>query len=201
MNPDDFSQFDDPRVRDVMAAAANLVSAHQRSNDISNRLFALETALFAAQHSKSKEDFSVRPPLVEGWEHYPKSISWPCKGIAAPYDCTSESCRPAQHLPEEAYAHCGCDGIDHAECVKKPRGPYTIVYNTMWNQLKENSQQMAALINQMQRALLDAEDKNVWQCCRGVLVHAQTCTVDLALTATGLPDHASRDAKRKELGI
>lgn len=55
MKESDFSQFSDPRVREVMAAAANLVEAlphgwfHRAAEN-------LKTALFAAQHSKPRCD-------------------------------------------------------------------------------------------------------------------------------------------------
>lgn len=60
MKPEDFPQFDDPRVREVMAAAANLVegiiSGVFSQDDENESIYALKTALFAAQHSKPKED-------------------------------------------------------------------------------------------------------------------------------------------------
>lgn len=70
MKPEDFPQFDDPRVREVMAAAANLVEyvaeyvelfAKHGKAPITIRLMGEEAAkvteaLFAAQHSKPKED-------------------------------------------------------------------------------------------------------------------------------------------------
>lgn len=64
MTPEDFSQFEDPRVRAVMAAAANLVEsidAIPEDRCIEHELWAwkneeLRNALFAAQHSKPKED-------------------------------------------------------------------------------------------------------------------------------------------------
>jgi len=62
MNPEDFNQFNDPRVRDVMSAAANLVEtlashqpyAHASLAPIHVATDALKTALFAAQHSLPK---------------------------------------------------------------------------------------------------------------------------------------------------
>lgn len=50
----DFSQFPDARVREVMAAAANLVECMRRAELTCKELDALEAALFAAQHSKPK---------------------------------------------------------------------------------------------------------------------------------------------------
>lgn len=50
----DFSQFADARVREVMAAAANLVEACDRGWSTEERLGLLKTALFEAQHSKPK---------------------------------------------------------------------------------------------------------------------------------------------------
>lgn len=60
MSPEDFPQFDDPRVREVMAAAANLVEELHRDYAnleivVERRCDDLETALVAAQHSKPKE--------------------------------------------------------------------------------------------------------------------------------------------------
>lgn len=58
MIPEDFPQFDDPRVREVMAAAANLVERIARSQAsafVHDGADMLKTALFAAQHSKPKE--------------------------------------------------------------------------------------------------------------------------------------------------
>lgn len=58
MTPEDFPQFDDPRVRAVMAAAANLVAAAAMHKDFRQFAYttieACQTALFAAQHSKPK---------------------------------------------------------------------------------------------------------------------------------------------------
>lgn len=60
MKPDDFPQFDDPRVREVMAAAANLVEALTEAGftgeygPIQTPMGRLKTELFAAQHSKPK---------------------------------------------------------------------------------------------------------------------------------------------------
>lgn len=67
MKPDDFSQFDDPRVREVMAAAANLVEimvAGVETDRYDPEFLALKTALFAAQHTRPKED-DVSEPLKE----------------------------------------------------------------------------------------------------------------------------------------
>lgn len=55
MKPEDFPQFDDPRVREVMAAAANLVEDIYKGRSITISADALKTALFAAQHSRPKE--------------------------------------------------------------------------------------------------------------------------------------------------
>jgi hypothetical protein len=64
VKPEDFPQFDDPRVREVMAAASNLVewltTAKQGSgwmsvSDETAEFIDLKTALFAAQHSRPKE--------------------------------------------------------------------------------------------------------------------------------------------------
>lgn len=58
MSPEDFPQFPDPRVREVMACAANLaetVSMHINVSDgVHDATDALKTALFAAQHSKAR---------------------------------------------------------------------------------------------------------------------------------------------------
>jgi hypothetical protein len=61
MSPDDFPQFDDPRVREVMAAAANLVEdLRERWEDetpmpgLLRCTELVEEALFAAQHSRPK---------------------------------------------------------------------------------------------------------------------------------------------------
>lgn len=65
MSPSDFDQFDDPRVREVMAAAANLVEHWDSEREhfqrgeggcgaMDLRADTLKTALFAAQHSKPR---------------------------------------------------------------------------------------------------------------------------------------------------
>lgn len=56
MKPEDFSQFDDPRVREVMAAAANLVEKlhHCGYHEMLTR--ELRDALFAARHTRPKND-------------------------------------------------------------------------------------------------------------------------------------------------
>lgn len=61
LNESDFPQFDDPRVREVMSAAANLVEYLVESRrpwglQQSAEERALTTALFAAQHSRPKLD-------------------------------------------------------------------------------------------------------------------------------------------------
>jgi hypothetical protein len=70
MSPEDFPQFDDPRVREVFAAAANACEkagafidheeaaygADARVEAASIAITALKTALFAAQHSKPKNE-------------------------------------------------------------------------------------------------------------------------------------------------
>lgn len=71
MKESDFPQFDDPRVRDVFAAAANLVGYCSNMAPPSHcwdELDDLKTALFAAQHSK---------PKAEG--HAPQLANF-CKG-------------------------------------------------------------------------------------------------------------------------
>lgn len=69
MTPEDFSQFDDPRVREVMAAAANLVEEtitvlgeyeadrklYNGEQVLKNLAETLAKALFAAQHSKPRK--------------------------------------------------------------------------------------------------------------------------------------------------
>lgn len=54
MVSDDFPNFDDERVKCVMAAAANLVEAMNVRNGWYCEFEALKTALFAAQHSQPK---------------------------------------------------------------------------------------------------------------------------------------------------
>lgn len=65
MTPEDFPQFPDPRVREVMAAAANLVEAMQRGPEHEDEFFTLKTALFAAQHSKPKDQEHQSVPMTE----------------------------------------------------------------------------------------------------------------------------------------
>lgn len=81
MKESDFPQFPDPRVREVMAAAANLVEyvaeyvelfAKHGKVPITIRLMKEESdkvtaALFAAQHSKQKEPPCVRVHGKEAW--------------------------------------------------------------------------------------------------------------------------------------
>lgn len=55
MKESDFPQFDDPRVREVFAAAANLVEWYEAVFGESISLEPLKTALFAAQHSRPKD--------------------------------------------------------------------------------------------------------------------------------------------------
>lgn len=67
MTPEDFPQFPDPRVREVMAAAANLVAKMAVKTIIvpivAEEFEALTQALFAAQHSMPKEP-SLPTPCV-----------------------------------------------------------------------------------------------------------------------------------------
>lgn len=70
MKESDFPQFDNPRVREMMAAAANLVEMVLNDDSkldewyyhLTNLAQVLETALFAAQHSKPKNKWT---PAVE----------------------------------------------------------------------------------------------------------------------------------------
>lgn len=143
MSPDDFSQFDDPRVRDVMAAAANLVEELHRDYAnleivVERRCDDLETALFAAQHSRPKANhggyckhgtgvpcegcqLAALRDMQEAAQHSePKEPgeSWPCKGFAAPYRCTSEQCRPKHSKPKnERCARCGHTPALKDECL------------------------------------------------------------------------------------
>lgn len=74
MSPEDFPQFDDPRVRQVFAAAANLVVYCANMAPPSHcwdELDDLKTTLFAAQHSKPKVNEcancgSYRPAVGNG---------------------------------------------------------------------------------------------------------------------------------------
>lgn len=80
MTPEDFPQFDDPRVRAVMAAAANLVAAAAMHKDFRQFAYttieACQTALFAAQHSKPK----VWPcPTKPGKTCTAAKCDWGCK--------------------------------------------------------------------------------------------------------------------------
>lgn len=70
MSPEDFSQFDDVRVRNVMAAAANLVEAMYSSpcEPEYPELNDLKTALFAAQHSRPKHVEVVLDTCLGGCE-------------------------------------------------------------------------------------------------------------------------------------
>jgi hypothetical protein len=67
MKESDFSQFDDPRVREVFAAAANLLEV-LNNNMLTNyeRIKAneLNIALFAAQHSKPRREPPCPPCLL-----------------------------------------------------------------------------------------------------------------------------------------
>jgi len=102
MSPDDFPQFDDPRVREVMAAAANLVEYCSNMAPPSHcwdELDALKTALFAAQHSRPKCDCyddgvgSVLGPLCQ--VHRPAQHSKP----STPGCSTLELARRAREKP------------------------------------------------------------------------------------------------------
>lgn len=83
MTPEDFPQFDDPRVREVMAAAANLIELIAMPIQVSMASFeefrrvhdALKDALFAAQHTKPKED-RLWVHLVEAAWGPGKDFSW-----------------------------------------------------------------------------------------------------------------------------
>lgn len=68
MKESDFSQFSDPRVREVMAAAANLVEDLGKrvvfDVFLQQRITSLKTALFAAQHSKPRREPPCPPCLI-----------------------------------------------------------------------------------------------------------------------------------------
>lgn len=77
MKPEDFPQFTDPRVREVMAAAANLVETAARRGAVwESELVDLKAALFAAQHSRPKEDApqlcDCKPGCTRVVQHNPK---------------------------------------------------------------------------------------------------------------------------------
>lgn len=73
----------------------------------------------------------------------------------------------------------------------------------------DDRRQLISAAPDMCRALLDVEWSAKPQlamcwcaCCVGeVPNHDATCALDAALTKAGLPDQASRDAARKELGL
>lgn len=91
MKSEEFTQFDDPRVREVMAAAANLAEALDSPAkniseacsgdegcwcDVCDAKKGLKTALFAAQHSKPK----VWPcPTKPGKTCMAAKCDWGCK--------------------------------------------------------------------------------------------------------------------------
>lgn len=79
MKESDFPQFDDPRVREVMAAAANLVEELHRDYAnleivVERRCDDLETALFAAQHSAPRA--TCQECGGPGY-HYPQCVQHP----------------------------------------------------------------------------------------------------------------------------
>jgi hypothetical protein len=82
MTPDDFPQFDDPRVREVMAAAANLVDRIAKETEefdlpgegntfdqLCDDANTLSSALFAAQHSVPRKTYPCACHL--GDPHHP----------------------------------------------------------------------------------------------------------------------------------
>lgn len=117
MKESDFPQFDDPRVREVFAMAANLVEDIYKGRSITISADALKTALFAAQHSKPKKDpreclecSNTKPQ--DSWhcfEHLAAfkanlapqhSRPWQCKKEGPGICCTSEECRPGYLKPK-----------------------------------------------------------------------------------------------------
>lgn len=102
MSPEDFPQFDDPRVREVFAAAANLVerldpNPNAPSNSLAGAANTLKTALFAAQHSRPKANHG-------GYCKHGTGV--PCEGcqLAALRDMQEA----AQHSkPKNECANCG----------------------------------------------------------------------------------------------
>lgn len=74
LTPDDFPQFDDPRVREVMAAAARVVEWYEEQFPYSNLvgrvwIEGLKTALFAAQRSKPRAHEKPIPADEWGFQH------------------------------------------------------------------------------------------------------------------------------------
>lgn len=89
MTPDDFPQFPDPRVREVMAAAANLVETAARRGAVwESELADLKTALFAAQHSQPKvtghqpqlANFCGKCGHIAWLAHLKESLCLDCQG-------------------------------------------------------------------------------------------------------------------------
>lgn len=107
MSPDDFKQFDDPRVREVMAAAANLLEV-LNNNMLTNyeRIKAneLNIALFAAQHSRPK----TLPPCLR--------CSGPCYFDVFRNDATCQSCGTWQCAAQHSKPRCAHKGIGEPGC-------------------------------------------------------------------------------------